>query len=557
MTLRTITASLQGIVPAVLIGIVAFVLITGGTIVSPTYTDWLMGGDPAQAWLGWQFFRHAPLWQWPLGANTDLGLEIGSSIVFTDSLPLMALLVKPFSSLLPDRIQYAGLWILICFLLQALFAWKLLCLFTKDRWQLLLGTAFFVVAPAFLWRLHSHYSLFAQWVLLAGLYLYFSSRFSMLRWVALLAVTSLIHAYLLAMVASIWIADLGKRIWLRQMRPKDAAIAFLAGAVCLVIVMWIAGYFMLGAEVKIPGFGTFRMNLLSLIDPDDDWSLLLPNQDEGPGDYEGFNYLGLGVLGLALLAAFALARSPAVAIDKKSALPLLVLCLALTLLAISNRVAFGGHELFTYKVPGLVRRFTGAFRASGRMFWPVYYLILLGVLILVFRKIERRFAIELCAILLAVQLVDSSVIIGEFRARLLHAPVWQSPMHSPLWADLAHHYRKIIQVLPDNKPKDWLPLSEFAATHRMAINDGYFARVNQKRLNQARESLAQSIRANALDSDSLYIFDDDQLWVTASGNLGSADAAGVLDGFRVLAPGLLACTTCDQAAIARLVASTR
>jgi Family of unknown function (DUF6311) len=541
---------------AVLIGIAAFLLVTGGSILRPTYVDWLMAGDPAQAWLGWQFFRHVPLWQWPFGANTDFGMDIGSSIVFTDSLPLIALLVKPFSFLLPDRFQYVGLWILTCFILQALFAWKLLGLFTKDRWQLLLGTAFFALAPAFLWRLHGHYSLFGQWVLLAGLYFYFSRQFSILCWVALLAVASLIHAYLFAMVASIWIADLGQRIWLQQMRPKHAVIAILAGAVCSVIVMWLAGYFMLGAEVKVAGFGFYRMNLLSLIDPDD-WSLLLPNQDEGPGDYEGFNYLGIGVLGLALVAVVAFARSPALAIDKRRALPLLFLCVALTLYAISNRVAFGSHELFTYPVPDLARHFTWTFRTSGRMFWSVYYLIMLGVLILVFTKVERRLAVALCAILLTAQLLDSSAVIQKFREKFLHAPAWQSPMHSPLWADMAHQYRKIIQVLPDEKPKDWLPLSEFAATHRMAINDGYFARVRWSKLQRAQQNLARSIGANALDPNALYIFNDDQLWVIATANLGPADVAGTLDGFRVLAPGLRDCTTCDQAAIESLLASKR
>lgn len=101
-----------------------------------------MDGDPATHWLGWQFFRQAPLLQWPLGANRAYGMEIGSSIVFTDSIPIMAFIFKPFSAWLPETFQYIGIWVLLCFMLQAYFAWKLLSLITPNRWLALVGSAF-------------------------------------------------------------------------------------------------------------------------------------------------------------------------------------------------------------------------------------------------------------------------------------------------------------------------------------------------------------------------------------------------------------------------------
>jgi len=85
---------------AVLTGVVVFVALGGGSILNPEKTGWLMGGDPATQFIGWHFFRHSPVLQVPLGANPNYGMEIGSSVVFSDSLPLLALLFKPFSSLL-------------------------------------------------------------------------------------------------------------------------------------------------------------------------------------------------------------------------------------------------------------------------------------------------------------------------------------------------------------------------------------------------------------------------------------------------------------------------
>ena len=58
-------ASLYGVV----VGTLAFVYATSGSIIDPTNRDWLMLGDSAQHYLGWAFFRDTPLLQWPLGAN--------------------------------------------------------------------------------------------------------------------------------------------------------------------------------------------------------------------------------------------------------------------------------------------------------------------------------------------------------------------------------------------------------------------------------------------------------------------------------------------------------
>ncbi|MBK8376033.1 MAG: hypothetical protein IPL18_14760, partial [Sphingomonadales bacterium] len=254
------------------IGATLFFVITGGRILNPAYIDWLMEGDPATHWLGWQFFRHSPFFQWPMGANPDYGMAIGSSIVFTDSIPLFAFFFKALNPLLADTFQYFGLWLLVCFSLQSLFAWKLLSLITPDKWLPLIGCVFFSVAPVCLWRLHGHYALFGQWVVLAGLYFYFSKTFSISRWNALLVVTALIHAYLLAMVLVIYLADLVARYRLRQMTGIKALGYCFSSGLCLLMVMWAAGYFMVGHGYETGGFGIYRMNLLALIDPGDIWS---------------------------------------------------------------------------------------------------------------------------------------------------------------------------------------------------------------------------------------------------------------------------------------------
>src|SRR5687767_262954 len=200
---------------AVLSGLAAFLAVTGGAVLDPHNTGWLLlAPDSAQNLLGWQFFRRSPLLQWPLGANPAYGMEIGSSVVFSDSIPLLALLFKPFAALLPPTFHYFGLWLLASFVLQSVFAYKLLGRFTPDRWLALAGSVFFVLAPVCLARLSApHYALFGQWLLLAALYLYFAARYSAAAWMLLLGLTTLVHFYLLFMAGLIWGADLWQRRW--------------------------------------------------------------------------------------------------------------------------------------------------------------------------------------------------------------------------------------------------------------------------------------------------------------------------------------------------------
>jgi hypothetical protein len=55
--------------------------------------------------LGWYFFQN-DIWRFPLGSNPNYGEEIASSIVYTDSIPILAFLFKSIRSLIPGNFQY-------------------------------------------------------------------------------------------------------------------------------------------------------------------------------------------------------------------------------------------------------------------------------------------------------------------------------------------------------------------------------------------------------------------------------------------------------------------
>lgn len=93
---------------AALAGLVMAVWLYGPAL-NPLNVSWLLAeGDSFQHFSGWDLFRR-DVWRWPLGAVPTLGSAIDSSVVFSDSIPLIALPLKLLHGVLPDPFQYVGM----------------------------------------------------------------------------------------------------------------------------------------------------------------------------------------------------------------------------------------------------------------------------------------------------------------------------------------------------------------------------------------------------------------------------------------------------------------
>jgi hypothetical protein len=300
-----------------------FIYVTGGRILNPTSRDWLMIGDSATHYMGWEFFRHTSLLQWPLGLNPNLGLDISSSIAFTDSIPLAAFIFKPFNFLLPATFQYLGLWILVCFILQVYLAARLLSHFLTDQIQIVLGAVFLALSPVLLYRLvhdgYGHIALVSHFLILGALNLYFTTKLKSFWWALLFSSTILIQAYFIPMVAAIWIAKLIQYLRFEGGSRSIVVRHFVTIAAAAVATLVAGGYVALGSnlftgstEVTDSSFPYwFRWQPLSLIDIQTTfsgtWSHFLFDQQELRGDVEGFSFLGGGVILLIGLATLVFA----------------------------------------------------------------------------------------------------------------------------------------------------------------------------------------------------------------------------------------------------------
>ncbi|SFA85251.1 DUF6311 domain-containing protein [Azotobacter beijerinckii] len=539
--------SRQALAP-LLLGMVSFFLVIGPNVLDPGNIAWLDSGDRAQHFLGWHFFRSSD-WAFPPGLSPEFGIELSNSVVYSDSNPLLALLFKPFSNFLPEVFQYFGLWLLACFILQAWFGWRLLGFISNNGIVRLLGAGFFVFSPPMIFRASVHLSLAGHFLVLAALYLALKPKVDRrgLLWAVLLSVSALVHAYLLAMVAFIWLADLVGRLVIERRPVLEAVLEVIVMAVVLGLVCWSAGYFSVGQGVVSGGYGYFRMNLLSILDANG-WSFALKSIPRAESNSEGFNFLGLGGVVLALWSI------PVLVSGRINIWPvlrrrvvLLLMLLGLTLFSLSNDVGISNTG-FQYPLPELVLRAANIFRASGRMFWPVFYMLVFVLLFVVIRGYGTRPAIVVLAGALVLQVVDTRAGWGDIRTNLMAEPAaeWSTSLDDPFWTDAARQYKKIRWLLPANQSPNWQVLAAFAAKHHMATDAVYLARISPSALKDAQSRALDTLRSGHYEADTLYILDETSLHLAVHSLNAESDLLARVDGLFVVAPGWKRCEFCAR-----------
>ena len=537
---------------AALAGVIVFTLLLDPSIINPLNDGWLANGDPAASYLGWLFFRHEP-WSLPLGLLHTLGMEQGSSIVYSDSIPLLAIFFKLLRAWLPAPFQYDGLWLCACYALQGYFACRLLMLFTERRSALIFGVLLFLFSPIMLLRAQGHLALSAHWIIVAVLYLYYAppERRRTLHWLLLLWLTPMIHAYLMFMAYAIWGAYLVRYGVLDRRWSVTQLVVRLAMSVAgSLAAMWLAGYF-LKMEVSTGGFGYYSMNMLAPfwpvgVGPTMPRSIVAATS----GQYEGFNYLGLGIL-LALL--FVALRSlaglrrhrqhGATHFHKAPDLPLIAVAAALSLLAISNEVTWGSHVLFVVPIPGRVQPAFNIFRASGRMFWPVYYLLIL-VAIRGLLRLSKPICTRLLVVVFLVQMADlfsffhTINVASTVNAQRYHFPVYSSPF----WALARTRYANLYVVPGQYTADDNIAYESLANAYGFSIDTVYAARLPSASLQEQRTRRHEQFFEGALDPRGLYLIQPSAYATLASVQQLFPPSTGVgdIDGFTVVAPQWLA-----------------
>ena len=530
-----------GAAASVLIGWAVIAYAFGLHILPPWNTGWMLSGmigpDPVQYWLGWNFFRRAP-WSWPPGLNPLWGLEVSSSIYYADAIPLLAFFFKAISPVI-EVSQYWGLWIYGCAALQAFMAWRIIGLATGDPLARVAGAALFVLQPTMLARMGGHFALSAHFLLLMGLWLCLThgAKRRWLAWAALLVATALIHAYLLPMVAALWTADVLAR-WLDGARRSGLVAEIIIIFALVGAALWAGGMFMLGGGFggSWGGYGQMQMDLLAPLDPSP-WGAFLPDLP-GPNHLEvGHSYAGLGALLLVLLGLIAWAKSPTR--PERRFWPLILVLAAMALFAVSPNVSVAGVNFTVIELPPWILRYADALRASERFIWPAGYAALITATFLLIRWLGGRRAGFVLVGLVVIQAID----MRPGFARLHHffpptAATVPLRLSDPFWAEAARHYTRIRIIPSGNQAPWWEEIAVFAATKGLETDAVYLARLDPKRVAALNAKLARQLAEGEFEPQTLYVLGDEgALGLAGASHQSGRDMIGGFNGLWVLAPG--------------------
>jgi hypothetical protein len=275
------------------------------------------------------------------------------------------------------------------------------------------------------------------------------------------------------------------------------------------VVVVLAYIFGIVGQEELPsigGFGNYSMNLLSPITPQ--LSSIAGHEtyllDKTGGQYEGFNYLGAGAL-LLIMSAFLLsARSIGGQLKRHRILVLALI--GLTLFAVSSKVYFGSYFVadLRYEDWPVLGTLSSIFRSSGRFFWPVGYLLVIGAIGLLAKNVAPRTLISLLTVAVLVQVWDIRPLLNHAQASSLP---YSEHIDRAKWARAVADHDEVT-IYPDYYCIDRVyhdlvtQLQLTAAQARVPVNAAY---INRKRANCSSSVLKERLDAASVTPNPLVI----------------------------------------------------
>lgn len=481
-----------GILTIGMLGLGLALYVVGEARVNISNTTWLTGDlwQVYSAWVQYNLDLISDLLQ------TDrLSYPIAMPIALFDPMPILLLVLSPTAKLLGIHGQFFGVYFLFCLIFQGIIGYLVTeQVIPEDKGRSrsslttlikLIGGVFFITAPTAFLRFTGHTALASQWLLLLGIWTVLRfRRATTLNWSAanagVVLLASGFNPYLTLMVvlnalAFAVVDAISRCVPVAEAALRCASVLLAAGCGLLLF-----GFASAASGGLHGGYGIYSMNLLSPFDSNGAATLLPLDIGDATGaqSFEGYQYLGLGVL---LLGAVALILALAGRARRFDLFPALLVVLVAFCLALSTTVTVGSRTLFVLDVP-VVSDLLSRFRASGRLFWiGGFWIIAIGIAIIL-RGLPRRLAVLLLGVLLVVQLVDIAGV--ATRTRVTMASLSRLELGEPTSALFAKADEAVIVVPPWQCDIQGTPggvssyefLGAAALDNKLPINSFYAAR---------------------------------------------------------------------------------
>tara|TARA_B100001964_G_scaffold137065_1_gene151245 strand:+ start:397 stop:2520 length:2124 start_codon:yes stop_codon:yes gene_type:complete len=499
----------------VLVSLIVTIILFGPENFKFTNISWITYGDMISDQLSWQFFYNDD-WHFPLGKNPNFGIEIGNSIVFKGAVPILSIIFKVFKNFLPNNFQFFSFWIFLCFFFQLLFSYLIIYHFTQNKKYSIISSFFFLLSPILLYRIPIHISLVGQWIILASFFAETikKEKIKFYYWILILTISVLIHFYFTLMSSLIYIMFVLDRFYINKKFLKLMKEIFIPFSI-LLVVMYLFGYFEIPLIDSMGhGYGYYRADVLSFFNPlstrdNFSWSNFLPSIPVIGGKHEGFGYLGLGgIIFFILLFFYIFKREPL--LNFKKFRPYYLLVIIFFIIAISNMISFGNFVLLDIYLPKFLYAPLSIFRASGRFIWPIYYLIFIAGLVLIYKKTKtKKNALLILIIIFFIQIIDIFPGLKNYTNSKIFLKHEKIVLDDPIWNSISKNFKIIRTTYPKNS-------YQMVSNMREVLLNGNFkktdivelGRYNRTKASKYRNKIYANFRNGKLEKDTVFIVDN-------------------------------------------------
>ncbi len=499
----------------IFLGLITTIYIIGFDHISFTNTDWLRSHDMTTELTTWKYYKN-DIWRFPIGNNPNYGMDLASGIVFSGSIPLFSIVFKSFGNFLPDNFHYFNLWIFICFFLQSYISFLIVYHHTKNLTFSIIASLFFLLSPVLFNKIALHLSLSAHWLILLGYYIEIKNELNkkMFYWTALISLSALFHFYFtIILFGMFFLFVLNEH--LTNFNIKKLIIQIGLPFIFLFITMYIFGYF----EVPVTdalgyGYGYYKLNLTSIINPNAvtpsgtiGWSLFLSTITKNTEGVEGFGYLGIGGIFLLIIITYYIFFNFTEFKNKKFR-PYFLITILFSLVALTNKVSFANNLLFEIELPKYVYGILSIVRASGRLFWPVYYLIFLASILMIYNKFSKKSSLYILILLFSLQIIDISPgLKNYFNSNAFTKE--KKEMDYLFWNKLSQENQVLRTTYLNNETDFLMSLREILLSQNIKSTDiATYGRYNRKKASISRSNLYKSFDDGIIEKKTIFAIDN-------------------------------------------------
>lgn len=314
-------------------------------------------------------------------------------------------------------------------------------------------------------------------------------------------------------------------ILIKHKNWKICFTSILASSLTTICTFYFyGGFYHLHAEDASPsGLGYYSANLNALFNPLETHGYLggyslffktLPIATDG--QYEGYAYLGAGLLLLAIISIILFFKKSIQDTKlykwkeyKCEIFSIIFAIFVLYLSALGTDVTLGADKLFTIPYPSIILKIYAIFRSTGRFLWGVWDIISILILYGFWKCKPHHATIVLLLLCIIIQIFDFSFMIGvKFFKYSQIQNQYVTSLQNHRWESIFKDKEEIILF---NKQmlnlQTYYDLGEKTLNNHMGINDFYYSRRNAEEIDRYKEQKYHELLSGNASENAVYIVD--------------------------------------------------